>query len=52
MLLAHAKISLRGALLSSELPGEPWVRATLCAYFPDELGEGLVDRLAEHPLAA
>jgi glutamate dehydrogenase len=50
VLLAHAKISLRGALLESDLPDEPWVRATLCAYFPDELGQGLADRLAEHPL--
>ena len=51
VLLAHAKISLRGALLDSDLPDEPWVRATLCAYFPTELGEGLAERLAEHPLS-
>ena len=51
VLLAHAKISLRAALLGSDLPDEPWVRATLCAYFPDELGQGLAGRLAEHPLS-
>ena len=51
VLLAHAKISLRGALLEGDLPDEPWVRATLCAYFPTELGEGLAERLAEHPLS-
>ena len=51
VLLAHAKISLRGALLDSDLPDEPWVRAPLCAYFPDELSEGLADRLVEHPLS-
>jgi len=51
VLLAHAKISLRAALLESDLPDEPWVRATLQAYFPDELGEALADRLAEHPLS-
>ena len=50
VLLAHAKISLRSALLASDLPDEPWVQATLCAYFPDELSAGLADRLAEHPL--
>ena len=50
VLLAHAKISLRRALLHSDLPDEPWVRATLCAYFPADLGEGLAERLAEHPL--
>ncbi len=51
VLLAHAKISLRSALLDSAVPDEPWVRATLRAYFPTELGEGLADRLAEHPLS-
>ena len=51
VLLAHAKISLRAALLDSDLPDEPWVRATLQAYFPAELGQRLADRLAEHPLS-
>ena len=50
VLLAHAKISLRSTLLASDLPDEPWVRPTLQAYFPVELGEGLADRLVEHPL--
>jgi glutamate dehydrogenase len=29
VLLAHAKISLRGRVLASDVPDEPWVRATL-----------------------
>jgi glutamate dehydrogenase len=37
-------------VLASKVPDEPWVRATLRAYFPDELSERLGDRLAEHPL--
>jgi glutamate dehydrogenase len=50
VLLSYAKISLKGALLASDLPDEGWVRGTLRAYFPAQLGERFPDRLAEHPL--
>jgi len=50
VLLSYAKISLKGALLASDLPDEGWVRGTLRAYFPAQLAERFPDRLAEHPL--
>ncbi len=50
VLLSYAKISLKGALLASDLPDEGWVRGTLRAYFPAQLVERFPDRLAEHPL--
>ena len=50
VLLSYAKIWLRGALLAGDLPDEGWLRPSVRAYFPAEVGERLGDRLTEHPL--
>jgi glutamate dehydrogenase len=50
VLLSYAKLSLKGALLDSDLPDEGWVQGALRGYFPAQLGERFPDRLAEHPL--
>ncbi|WP_432535437.1 NAD-glutamate dehydrogenase [Kineococcus arenarius] len=50
VLIAHAKISLGSAVLSSGLPDEAWVEQTLRGYFPAELVERFGDHLLEHPL--
>ncbi|WP_222711053.1 NAD-glutamate dehydrogenase [Quadrisphaera setariae] len=50
VLIAHAKITLGRAVLSSSLPDEDWVTATLRSYFPAELGGRFASHLADHPL--
>ncbi|HZI97137.1 MAG TPA: NAD-glutamate dehydrogenase domain-containing protein, partial [Actinomycetales bacterium] len=50
VLVAYAKIALKGELLDSDLPDDAWFARVLRAYFPDELVERYDDRLAAHPL--
>ncbi len=50
VLVAYAKLSLKDALLDSEIPDDPAVTPSLVTYFPEPLRETISDRLAEHPL--
>ncbi|SKA03499.1 glutamate dehydrogenase (NAD) [Marinactinospora thermotolerans DSM 45154] len=50
-LLAYTKIVLSEEILASDLPGDPFLRGTLTAYFPSALRERFADAMPEHPLA-
>ena len=50
VLLAYAKIWLRGELLASDLPEDPWVATALERYFPAPLRATQSARMASHPL--
>jgi glutamate dehydrogenase len=50
VLVAYAKLALKEDLLPSELPDDPWFRATLSEYFPTPIREQFADELADHPL--
>ena len=50
VLLAYAKRSLKGALLASSLPDDPYLERDLRRYFPDLIVERFGHLLPEHPL--
>ncbi|MFL6100377.1 MAG: NAD-glutamate dehydrogenase [Actinomycetales bacterium] len=50
VLVAYAKLVLKRELLATDLPDDPWLEATLRAYFPAELVKRYGDRLGGHPL--
>jgi glutamate dehydrogenase len=50
VLLAYAKLSLKGELLASALPDDPYLVRDLARYFPAMVVERFGPLLAEHPL--
>lgn len=50
VLVAYAKLALKEDLLTSELPDDPWFRATLAGYFPPPIREQYAEPLSQHPL--
>ncbi len=50
VMVAYAKLALKDALLPSDLPDDPWFRATLTDYFPEEVRDRFGDELSAHPL--
>jgi glutamate dehydrogenase len=50
VLLAYSKITLYDGLLSSELPDDPYISATLEGYFPTPLRERYRESMERHPL--
>jgi glutamate dehydrogenase len=50
VLLAYAKISLKRAILRSDLPDDPYLEGDLRRYFPPAVVERFGHLLAEHPL--
>ena len=50
MLLAHTKIAAGQQVLASDLPDDPYLRATLAGYFPAPLRERFADQLGAHRL--
>jgi glutamate dehydrogenase len=50
VLLAQAKISAVEDVLDSDLPGDPFLRAVLAAYFPAPLRFAYADEMGRHPL--
>ncbi len=50
VLLAYTKIALYGALISSDVPEDPYLSAELARYFPTPLRERFEDRMQEHRL--
>ncbi|XTR52926.1 NAD-glutamate dehydrogenase [Pseudarthrobacter sp. So.54] len=50
VLAAYAKIELASALRDSDLAEDPWFRATLRAYFPQQLRDRFDADLDTHPL--
>jgi glutamate dehydrogenase len=49
VLIAHAKLAMKEALLASEVPDDPWFQRELVEYFPEPLQE-YADAIARHPL--
>ncbi len=50
VLVAHTKLHLKGELLATTLPDDPWFSETLVGYFPTPIREGFGDVVARHPL--
>jgi glutamate dehydrogenase len=50
VLVAYAKLSLKGSLLESEVPDDSYLESTLLDYFPAPLRERFGDVLRHHPL--
>jgi glutamate dehydrogenase len=50
VLLAYAKLSLKGTLLASTLPDDPYLESDLRRYFPPRVVEELASQLSQHPL--
>ncbi|MUL39978.1 NAD-glutamate dehydrogenase [Streptomonospora sp. PA3] len=50
-LLAYTKNTLKDEVADSELPGDPYLRATLVEYFPTALRRRFAEVMPEHPLA-
>jgi glutamate dehydrogenase len=50
LLLAHTKIAAGQDVLASDLPDDPYLRATLTSYFPAPLQARFSDQMPAHPL--
>ena len=50
VLVAYAKLALKGSLLESEVPDDSYLESTLLEYFPAPLRERFGDVLRQHPL--
>jgi glutamate dehydrogenase len=50
VLLAYTKLELQRALVASDVPDDPYLRADLVAYFPPALRTGFDDAIDSHPL--
>ncbi|MDO5701396.1 MAG: NAD-glutamate dehydrogenase [Bowdeniella nasicola] len=50
VLMAYAKISLKNALLETDLPDEPWTNALVRHHFPEVLTARYGDHVDQHPL--
>ncbi len=50
VLLAWTKIVLAEDLLASDLPEDPFLRADLFAYFPEQMRQGYRPQMLDHPL--
>ena len=50
VLAPYAKIQLKGALVESDLPADPWFTQVLRNYFPDRITSEYADELTRHPL--
>jgi glutamate dehydrogenase len=50
VLLAYTKLELQRALVASDVPDDPYLRADLVAYFPPSLRTGFDDAIDSHPL--
>ena len=50
VLVAYAKITLKAALLGTDLPDDPWFQRMLSDYFPSPIVERYASRLPAHPL--
>ena len=50
VLVAYAKLVLKGDLTSSELTTDPWFERTLVDYFPQQLRDDYTADLKNHPL--
>jgi glutamate dehydrogenase len=49
--LAAVKLSLKEALIKSELPKDPILKSYLLSYFPEELRVRFAEEIMQHPLA-
>ncbi|WP_300343780.1 NAD-glutamate dehydrogenase [Nesterenkonia sp.] len=50
VLAAYAKIQLKGALVASDLPADPWFAQVLEEYFPQQITSRFAQQLSRHPL--
>ncbi|MQA95132.1 MAG: NAD-glutamate dehydrogenase [Streptosporangiales bacterium] len=50
ILLAYTKITMKGDLLASDLPDDPYLRRVLVSYFPSALRERFAETMLRHPL--
>ncbi|WP_295697702.1 NAD-glutamate dehydrogenase [Lapillicoccus sp.] len=50
VLVAYAKLALKGDLLPTSLPDDPWFQQTLSDYFPEPIRAGYAQQLHSHPL--
>ncbi|WP_344682679.1 MULTISPECIES: NAD-glutamate dehydrogenase [Actinomycetes] len=50
VLVAYAKIQLKGALVASDLPDDDWFTSLLEDYFPEEITSRFASELPRHPL--
>ncbi len=50
VLVAYAKLYLKGQLIATSLPDDPWFATTLTDYFPKPLRGKYADQIAAHPL--
>jgi len=50
VVMAYVKIVLEDEINPTDLPDEPWLGASLLAYFPTPLRDRYADRMAGHPL--
>lgn len=50
VLAAYAKIQLKGAMVDSDLPQDPWFSRVLEEYFPDRITDHYAEQLSRHPL--
>ncbi|GAB3187701.1 NAD-glutamate dehydrogenase [Nesterenkonia suensis] len=50
VLVAYAKIQLKGALVASDLPDDEWFTSLLEGYFPEQITSRFASELPRHPL--
>jgi glutamate dehydrogenase len=50
VLLAYGKMSLNDALITSDLPEDPWIATALERYFPTQLKDKFAAYIPRHPL--
>ena len=50
VLLAYSKISLKGLLLASDVPEDPYLQQELLMYFPNPLRQAFAKEMEHHPL--